>query len=184
MSHSTIPANAHDPDWQNASDVDRAQLPANAEQWLLYEGSLTQRLIDVSGGDFAVQRLNQCWCQPLPSETRLLGLDSEEQAMVREVVLLCHGDPWVYARSVMPERILSGTMRSLRDLQNESLGALLFSNPDLQRDCFEVSRLPSNSAYIHESLRQHTPAWARRSRFWLEGASLSVSEVFLEQFQP
>jgi chorismate-pyruvate lyase len=49
---------------------------------------------------------------------------------------------------------------------------------------FQLALLPANSDYIHPSLRQQLPAWARRSRFTIAGKSLSVSEVFLQQFQP
>ena len=183
--HSTTTSNpSRDPAWQSALRFDRGQLPSWAKDWLLHEGSLTQRLVQASGGHFRVQRLSQRWRQPLLSEQRLLGLRNREWALVREVALLCHDQPWVYARSVMPESILSGSMRRLRQLQNESLGALLFSNPSLERDSFEICQLDAGSRYIHESLRQQSPAWARRSRFWLGAAPLSVSEVFLEQLQP
>jgi chorismate--pyruvate lyase len=158
-------------------------LPVAVRPWLLDESSLTERLIRKSGGAFCVERLSQRWRRPLLSETRLLGLPRGEWAMVREVVLRCFDEPWVYARSVMPVATLSGPLRRLRRLQNESLGALLFEQPGLRRDAFEVARLAADSDYIHPAFRQPEPAWARRSRFLLYGHSILVSEVFLRRFQ-
>ncbi len=159
-------------------------MPADAGDWLLNEGSLTQYLIEKSGGDFEVVRIAQSWQSPYPSERALLGLRDRQWALVREVALHCHGQAWVYARSVLPVTTLTGPLRHLRRLRNESLGSLLFQDPHLKRGPFEIVQLPASSSYIHPSLRQPQPAWARRSRFCLYGRPLSVSEVFLKQFQP
>ena len=117
------------------------------------------------------------------SESALLGLPTGQWALVREVVLRCFGEPWVYARSVMPATALAGKLRRLRRLQNQSLGALLFKHPQLVREAFEVTLLPAASCYVHSTIRQNQPAWARRSCFRLYGQRLLVSEVFLERFQ-
>jgi chorismate--pyruvate lyase len=90
----------------------------------------------------------------------------------------------VYARSVIPGSTLSGSLRHLRWLKNQSLGALIFQNPQLRRSGFQLALLPAGCDYIHPTLRQQESAWARRSRFTIAGKSLSVSEVFLQQFQP
>ena len=171
------------PRWRLPSRMLLADLPAAVKPWLLDEASLTERLVRKSGGHFRVQRLRQDWRRPLLSEARLLGLPPGQWAMVREVVLHCFDEPWVYARSVIPADALTGRLRRLRRLQNESLGALLFQNPQLTREAFEVTCLPGRSHYIHPDLRQSEPAWARRSCFRLYGHSLLVSEVFLERFQ-
>lgn len=177
------PPNQRQPRWRLPSRMLLADLPAQVKPWLLDEDSLTERLLQKSGGDFRVQRLRQGWQRPLLSEARLLDLPPGQWALVREVVLRCYDEPWVYARSVIPADALSGKLRRLRRLQNQSLGALLFQHPRLTREAFEVACLPGDSHYIHRDLRQSQPAWARRSRFRLFGYSLLVSEVFLERFQ-
>ncbi|MEM0955642.1 MAG: chorismate lyase [Pseudomonadota bacterium] len=156
---------------------------AAAPDWLLDEGSLTEYLLKKSGGDFRVERLRQTWRRPLLSESALLGLPPDQWALVREVALHCFGEPWVYARSVMPAAALSGKLRRLRRLQNQSLGALLFKQPKLVREAFEIALLPGANRYIHDAVRQSGDAWARRSCFRLLGKRLLVSEVFLERFQ-
>ena len=177
-------ASLRSPNWRDLKSFNSQELPHRVRIWLLDEGSLTERLIRASNGNFEVQRLSQGWQLPTLSERSLLDIPARQWALVREVVLRCHGQAWVYARSVIPVATLSGSLRHLRWLQNQSLGALIFQNPQLRRSGFQLSRLPANSEYIHPSLRQQEPAWARRSRFTIAGKSLSVSEVFLQQFQP
>lgn len=145
---------------------------------------MTARLIARSEGNFEVLRLGQHWGRPLASEQDLLASSAQRWALIREVVLRCHGEPWVYARSVIPLATLSGNLRHLRHLQNQSLGALIFRNPQLRRSHFEVALLPAGSDYIRPGWQQQAPAWARRSRFSIGSKHLSVSEVFLQQFQP
>jgi chorismate--pyruvate lyase len=158
-------------------------LPATVRPWLLDEQSLTERLIRASKGNFRVEHIAQSWQRPTLSERRLLKLPAGQWALVREVALRCHDEPWVYARSVIPAGTLKGRLRRLRRLHNRSLGALLFQQPGLRRRQFEVALLPAGSQFIHPDLRQQGPAWARRSCFELAGRSLLVAEVFLEQFQ-
>lgn len=171
------------PTWLSPAQMQLRDLPVDVRPWLLDETSLTERLVRKSAGDFRVERLSQGWRKPLLSETRLLALPRGQWALVREVVLRCFDDPWVYARSVIPAATLSGRLRRLRRLQNESLGALLFRHPQLRRDSFEVAVLPPDSSYIHPNFRQSAPAWARRSCFSLRGHKVLVSEVFLQRFQ-
>jgi chorismate--pyruvate lyase len=178
------PAPATSPNWRDFKAFNSQDLPHRVRSWLLDKGSLTERLIGASGGDFEVLRLSQGWQLPTLSERNLLDIPSRQWALVREVVLRCHGQAWVYARSVIPGTTLSGSLRYLRWLENQSLGALIFQNPQLRRSSFQLALLPANCDYIHASLRQQAPAWARRSRFTIAGKSLSVSEVFLQQFQP
>jgi len=153
------------------------QLPASAKSWLLDEGSLTARLVKESQGHFAVQRLRQAWQVPALNERQMLGLHTREVALVREVFLLCHGQPWVYARSILPHRSLSGPLRFLRHLNNRSLGSFLFKNPHLQRHAFEICALDKSSPSIPITL-EHS-IYGRRSVFTLQERPLLVSEFFL-----
>lgn len=175
--------NQTDPLWLPLNRVQLRELPPELRPWLLDEQSLTERLIKASHGNFRVQRLSQRWQQPLRSESRLLRIPHAQWALVREVALRCHGEPWVYARSVIPVATLRGKLRRLRRLQDRSLGALLFQQAALRRQQFELARLPPHSEFIHPDLRQQTPAWARRSCFELSGRVVLVSEVFLERFR-
>ena len=104
--------------------------------------------------------------------------------MVREVALLLGGTPVVFARSVLPISSLTGSLAHLRRLQNRPLGAILFSHPGMHRSPFELARIPGNSSYLPDYLRQAGPAWGRRSRFEIDDKGIMVSEVFLDTFSP
>ena len=187
MSHNTsnrprrIPA---EPRWQPGERFTSGQLPAGCRNWLLDDGSLTGRLIELDLGEFSVRRLYQGWQVPLPSERRLLDIPCRQQAIVREVSLHLGGEAVVFARSVMPISSLTGKLAHLRRLQNKPLGAILFNHPGMQRSPFELARIHGHSCYLPGHLHQGGPAWGRRSRFAIDGKGILVSEVFLENFQP
>ncbi len=169
------------PHWLPAGPQD---LPPAVRPWLLDSGSLTAHLQQASGGDFRVQLLHHGWARAHADERAALGLGSREATLVREVLLLCHGEPWVYARSVLPARLLRGRHRHLRTFGARSLGAHLFAGPHTQRDPFEVTQLPAQQ--LPHAVLTH-PArllWGRRSRFYLDGEPLLVAEFFLAAFRP
>jgi len=173
-----------EPVWRDARKFTATGLPAACRYWLLDDGSLTAHLIGLGRGPFAVRRLRQGWEVPLPSERRLLDLPQRQLAIVREVALQLGGETVVFARSVLPVSSLHGRLAHLRRLQNRPLGAILFGEPGMHRSPFELALLPGHSDYLPPELHQREPAWARRSRFVLQGHSLLVSEVFLHNFAP
>jgi chorismate--pyruvate lyase len=181
LSHTRI---IEDPRWRPCARFTGAELPARQRTWLLDDGSLTGRLIELKRGPFTVERLYQGWQVPLPSERRLLGMSARQQALVREVTLRVAGEAQVFARSVFPISSLTGGLTHLRRLQNRSLGAILFRDPGMRRSPFELAYIPGDSDYLPRQLHQADPAWGRRSRFEIEGKGLLVSEVFLQQFIP
>lgn len=173
-----------EPRWRPSRQFTTSSLDPRCRPWLLDDGSLTIRLIELSEGDFQVQRLYQGWQVPLPSESRLLDVPPRQLALVREVGLLLGQRTVVFARSVFPLSSLTGELSHLRYLRNKSLGAILFSHPGMHRSPFELALLPGSSDYLPKQLQQATPAWGRRSRFRIGRKSLMVSEVFLEGFTP
>ena len=177
----------HQPDepaWQDYRHFNAVQLPHSTRAWLLDQGSLTQRLIKASGGQFKVQVLAQRWQRPLLSERALLDMPIREVAIIREVLLLCHGQPWVFARSVMPAQSLIGRLRRLRNFDDSSLGAMLFRDTSMRRQPFQLAHIDGDSQSIPSSVQQQKTLWGRRSRFELAGKPLMVSEIFLPTFQP
>lgn len=159
-------------------------LPGDVRPWLLDAGSLTQRLIRASGGQFKVQLICHHWQRPRRSEVRLLGMGCRERGIVREVILLCRDQPWVFARSVIPARSLSGHRRRLRTLNDSSLGEMLFRDISMRRSPFQIARIEGSDEQIPATLRQPCSLWGRRCRFELAGKPMMVSEIFLPNFQP
>lgn len=175
---------AIEPSWQPVRRLTTSALLPTIRRWLLDDGSLTGRLMDLGLGTFSVRRLYQGWEVPLDSERQLLGLPPRERALVREVILQLDDRPVVFARSLFPYRSLTGSLAHLRRLQNRSLGAILFRNAGMHRSPFEVARIDGDADYLPPDLQQDSPAWCRRSRFEIEDRALMVSEVFLQEFQP
>jgi len=174
-----------EPAWrQLLSDSDRS-VPQHWRGWLSDTGSLTQRLLHASAGEFSVQVLNQSLQLPRLSEMRALALPPRRLALIREVILFGSGQPWVYARSVIPLSTLTGRLRKLRHLDSRPLGALLFSDPSMSREPVEVACISSSNAQLPTALTEITSAlWGRRSVFRLDQKPLLVSEIFLPAFKP
>ncbi|MCW8886650.1 MAG: chorismate lyase [Motiliproteus sp.] len=158
--------------WQAYRRVPSIRLSRKWRQWLLDPGSLTARLVELSNNNFHVEVAFQGWGKPTLSEARALNIHPRQQVLIREVRLCGHGEPWVYARSVIPSSTLNGPLRILKTLGNKPLGALLFKDPTMKRKALETAVIP----LTHEK----SEAWARRSVFLLRNQPLLVTEVFLK----
>ncbi len=152
------------------------------QAWLLDSGSLTTKLIKLSGGEFSVQVLRQVHSRASHSEALALGIGFHERCLIREVILRGHNQPWVFARSVLPLSSLTGSLRHLRKQGNRPLGAFLFSQPQLKRSPIALALISRHHAYVPAELIGETPVWGRRSIFSIDDKPLLVSEVFLSSF--
>lgn len=166
----------HAPRWHKQASPDLSQ---QQKQWLLGTGSLTQKLLEASQGDFSLRILRQGLATPRVDEAKALKLPARQQALIREIVMSGAGQDWVFARSVLPLSTLTGRLRQLKTLDNRPLGALLFKDPTMQRSAIEISRLePHNFSYPSSAA-----CWSRRSVFRLDQKPLLVAEVFLPSFE-
>ncbi|MDC3248623.1 chorismate lyase [Porticoccaceae bacterium] len=174
-----------EPLWRQMASVSDYRVPAQLRPWLSDTGSLTQRLMDACDNRLKVQVLRQNLGVPRLSERRALKLPQRRLALIREVLLLGGGTAWVYARSIIPLSTLTGRLRSLRQLDNRPLGALLFSEPSMCREPVEVACFNSPTSQMPAVLAAYQPPmWARRSVFRLDHKPLLVSEIFLPSFSP
>lgn len=156
------------------------QLSAVERQWLFDAGSLTTALKQASQGQFQLQVLAQRLERPRLDEAKCLSLKSRELALIREVLMSGYGQPWVFARSVIPLSTLQGSLRYLKNLDNRPLGALLFKDPSMSRSPLLAAKLTPSQ--LHYPVAE--PVWARRSLFQLQGKPLLVCEMFLPTFTP
>ena len=151
--------------------------------WLVDKGSLTQRLIDYSNGQFSVRLRRQGWFRPLRSEAVLLDQPTDCLAMIREVDLLCSGVPVVFARTIIPASSLTGRSTTLAGLGNKPLGAVLFQNPTTRRERVEYAQIRTGQALFTAAtgnLEQTAVRLeARRTLFCFTGKPLLVNEIFL-----
>ena len=146
-------------------------VPRHWQAWLQDKGSLTQRLVHASNGQFSVRVVRNQWGIPSASEAKILKLKPRQRAIIREVELLCHGQVWVCARSIIPHGTLTGRLRRFKNIGDKPLGALLFKHPNMVRGPLQVTCLIQQP-----SLQQH---WARRSVFYLDDKGILVTEVFM-----
>lgn len=158
--------------WLSLNPMPRTLLPEPWRHWILDNGSLTQRLKDLTGNPqtFSVELKKVGFTRATLSEARALKLNVREQVYVREVSLNLNNIPVVLARSVIPRRTLTGRERQLMFLGNKPLGEFLFNHRHMKRHDIECK---------HGTISGQ-PVWARRSVFELSGKPLMVSEVFLE----
>jgi chorismate--pyruvate lyase len=161
-------------------------VPPPLRSWLFDYRSLSRRLARACPGGFAVQLVGQHWQPPLPAEREALGLARGELALVREVLLLCHGTPWVFGRTVFPRHLLRGSQRRLLQLGTRPLGEMLFNTPGMRRERVQVTaagRDPRTLQRCARALgRRPSAAWKRASVFRAGDCALLVNEIFLEEF--
>jgi chorismate lyase len=169
--------------WLPRARMGLKRIPPPARHWLLDSGSLTDRLRRACEDEVRVRVLNQSWQRPLPSERRALGLGASRWALIRQVLLVCGGVPWVFARTVIPAHSLHGPRRRLARLGERPLGAVLFADRTMRRGVLELAALGPGEPLFElatDGLEARPPGvWGRRSVFRLSGHPLLVCEVFL-----
>lgn len=172
-----------EPVWRPYRHVLRSRVPQRLWPWLLDASSLTRRLQQSCSGKFSVRVISQGWERPMLSERRSLGMPQGQRAIVRQVQLLCGGEPWVFARTVIPIGTLTGAQRHLAHLGEKPLGAVLFADPSMQREVVELACIATGQRLFrratHSLAKAPVSIWGRRSVFRLAGKPLLVNEVFL-----
>jgi len=171
--------------WQRHMPFSTDGAPAEQLDWLLDPSSLTRRLQLTCSGQFRVVPVIQHWQRPQLNEAQALGVRPHERCFIREVHLFCDDEPWVFARTVIPVRTLTGGQRRLTRLGRRPLGAVLFADPSMRRSHIEIAHLVAGQV-LYESaivpLEERPPEiWGRRSAFFLDKKPLLVSEIFLPQ---
>jgi len=174
---------AVEPVWRARRALFAHPVPPGLAPWLFDPGSLTRRLVARCKGTFRVRMLGQGWARPLLNEATRLGLPPQQVALIREVQLLCEGETWVYARTVIPHSTLRGGQRRLAHLGSRPLGAALFADPRLRREEVEVACMTRRHRLFHTAVQGLSVIperiWGRRSVFFTGGKPLLVNEVFL-----
>lgn len=156
------------PRWHQAVHLTGA--PSGSwRSWLQEEGSLTRRLQNQARSSFQVRILSQGILPLQPTEKQQLAI-AHQRVWVRQVLLEVDGQPWVFARSLLPLDQHGSLQRRLRQLGRQALGQLLFANPHIHRGPLEFcapNQLPFPSL------------WGRASCFAADGLRLRVAEHYL-----
>jgi len=166
--------------WQGINEISIAD--PTLKKWLLHSGSLTERL-QSHCLDFSVQVLTQRQQLATAEEYQQLGVQLEQQNQknwqVREVIL--HGDnqPWVFARSVIPQTLCE---QDFAHLGNRPLGQLIFNDNRFKRMPFQFICLQPAKTWLRaNNLPDAQQLWGRRSVFRYQHLSMMIAEIFLPQ---
>ncbi|OUD12223.1 chorismate--pyruvate lyase family protein [Thioflexithrix psekupsensis] len=173
--------------WHEARAWRHVGLSSTWATWLLDRGSLTQRLQQISAAPVQVKVLCQYWDYPANDERQLLHLAPRHYARLREVYLGNGQQYWVFARTVLPESLLTGKYAYLKHWGEKPLGDILFSHPTLMRQQLQITQIPILHPLLKNIRTDFSPFqaknnpffWARRSLFYLEKKPLLILEVFL-----
>jgi len=172
--------------WQPYNRYRYSEIPPALCSWLLDPESLTLRLQQLCPGRFEVRVVSQLRGRPALNEAQVLGMRNGSHALIRQVLLLCGGQPWIFARTVIPLRSLRGRLKRLAHLGTRPLGGVLFADPGMRRGVVEMACIrPGQALYTAATAHLHEPPpaiWGRRSVFTITRKPLLVSEVFLPDF--
>lgn len=163
-------------DWRSVNATD---LTADQSDWLLDAGSLTAKLKTLNN-DFAVTVIGQTEGYAADCEYHALHMH-HERIMIREVLLSLQGQPWVFARSIIPYQQLRANPE-LTHLGDQPLGEHLFARKDTTAGPIEIAEFSalSGAGQLNQQLHQRVQSlWGRRRVFSVSGTRILVSEVFL-----
>ena len=156
-------------DWQAPSGI---TIPnTQLKNWLLDTGSLTERVQSLSE-HFSLELIGQRTQTPHDNELALLHGNGNTSYQAREILLCGNHQPWVFARSIIPQAFVDS---ELSDLGREPLGKRLFNDTRFTRSQFQLCIVQASQFGIEGN----QTLWGRRSLFTLDNYSMIVAEVFL-----
>ena len=171
--------------WSNLNKLEIAN--ACLRNWLLDTSSLTERIQSYCQ-QFSLTVIGQRQMAPELEEIARLNYGLEAQVnvrsakqlwQIREVILYGNGQPWVFARSILPQALCE---QDFSELGNRPLGQIIFNDSRFVRQPFELISIPAKDNFLDRiHIQSRSPLWGRRSLFNFEQHRLMVAEVFLPQ---
>ena len=146
--------------------TNESHIPSQVKPWLQDKHSFIQRLKKHGVLQPQISVLKQQRACPSELERQVLGISPRQNAFIREVLIHSENKHWMVARTVIPQKTLTGAERQLQYLADRSLGSVIFKNPHLQRSEFDYFCLDEE-------------LWGRRSVFTIRHKLILLSEVFL-----
>ena len=136
--------------------------------WLLEPDSLSRRF-QRHCDHFTVSLVEQIKISKSQLQDDERVLIGDVDCLLRKVVLLGDGVPWVFARTLIPVSTLTGQESDLEQLGEMPLGFRVFTDRSARRDALVIANVGDDAE----------PLWARRSRLWVNEKPLLVAELFL-----
>ncbi|WP_073605444.1 chorismate--pyruvate lyase family protein [Vibrio aerogenes] len=153
--------------WQDVNNFNFPDLWV--QQWLSEQGSLSE-LMKKYCQTLSVTLLKNEWFEALhmAGDEQLL-LQNPERCLLRQVVLSGDDSSWVIGHTLIPEVTFQNASCDFSTLEEKPIGELVFRMSDVFRDELKVAQV----SLMNEIF------WARRSRLWVNGYPLLVTELFL-----
>lgn len=163
------------------------------KKWLIDQESLT-KVLKSNYEDFTVQIVSVRHARPHSDEMKVLNINQQRLAFVREVLLVGAGKPVIFAHSVMTFKYLRGSWAKFTTLDQKPLGETLFADPKISRTALQFCQLTNRHPLYLKAVQASTKSgvtlkdsrlWARRSIFTLcehqqeDAMKIMVTEVFL-----
>ena len=172
LSHRTV--------WTEINKFSRNLISHSVFDWLVDEGSLTAKLVDLSGDNFKLEVQSQEHRVISPEEKSILELPEIDTVIDRKVLLKGRDAPWIFAHSLIPLSSATVDLKVLKNLNNRSLGEFLFKNSSIVRRSLEIAHMEAKSFGIEaKDIGCRERRWGRRALFSQGRHSLLVSEIFL-----
>lgn len=166
-------------------EADEAYL--NVKSWLLEVGSMTKRFESL-GHQVTVTPHIQAFVDNQAIDM-ITPLYQDNRIWQRDITLYASEQPWLVARSLIPEVTLLDNNQQLVDLGPIPLGRYLFSHPNLKRQRLDIAKIffDTQSCTANLSIQLIDSyvnldgfyLWARRSVLTIDDNPLVLSELFL-----
>jgi len=157
------------------------QLPPYLIPWVRSQFSLTDQLCAISG-DASLEILQEGWRLTSWWDQQVLNLD-HQVIFQREIIMKSHHIPCWYARTIIPELTYRSGESLFKRLKTESLGAIIFNEPSIQR--VQLIDYPLG----HDSIEYHwlkpawrsedKPVWSRLSTLMMKTHPFYLVEILL-----
>lgn len=157
-------------------------------------GSTTQKFRTMVSDKMEIDVRFQGWSQATHEENSFLKVQQSLPAsllcgsmFVREVYMLGDGVPWLFARTLFPEKMLHAFPNVFENLGTRPLGEVIFNLKGVTREPFYFARITQQQAqrFFCISLTHLSPngLWMRRSLFrTTEDCFFLMTEIFLPDF--
>ena len=169
-------------DWQNKESSLQDITDARVQPFLFHQESLTQFIQQRCSGLFNIELITESWQQAQQDEISLLSLTKNESTFIRKSLLKCDNENLVYARTVIPEKTLTGKNQKLTKLGDKPLGDFLFNDKTTYRSDMRYAKIPVDCELYNEatkSLNISSELWGRQSLVYIEKQPLVITEIFL-----
>ncbi|WP_440163126.1 chorismate--pyruvate lyase family protein [Actinobacillus pleuropneumoniae] len=145
---------------QNHWCSEQEPLSKAQQEWLLHQGSLTQKLLQVSR-QFNVEITQQKWVTK--------ASENYSKYWLREVLLKEEDQPWIFAQTLVPQATIDNVAQDLPILGDQAIGLWLFP------------QTPKRIS-LEWQCDAHSGMYMRRACYLLKGYPLEISELFLADF--